>query len=339
MSDQLESTTVAEIEQQQLSQWLPQHSQVIGKTLDFSITEQKFSQIQSQVITNSNIELVVFSDITMVCFATILTSIQIKQISLSAINNRNNLTSYRFVVNVGNLCQARAKLVEINLEFQIESALLDNAPKLNQPGLLVMDMDSTAIKVECIDEIAALAGVGEEVAKVTEQAMQGKLDFKESLYQRVSKLENAPESILKQVINTLPLMDGLTGLVHHLKVHQWRIAIASGGFTYFANHLKNELTLDHSLANQLEIKNGLLTGNVLGEVIDAQAKATCLTQLQQKYAISSTQTVAMGDGANDLIMMAAAQLGVAHHAKPIVLTKADTCITQSGLDCLLHWLK
>lgn len=339
MSDQLESTTVTDIEQQQLSQWLPQHSHVIGQTLDFFITEQKFVQTQPQTITKSDIELVVFSDITMACFAALLTSVQINQVYLSAINNRNNLTSYRFIVDVGNLCQARAKLVEINLEFQIESALLDNAPKLNQPGLLVMDMDSTAIKIECIDEIAALAGVGEEVSQVTEQAMQGKLDFKESLHKRVSKLKNAPESILKQVVSTLPLMEGLTELVHQLKAHQWRIAIASGGFTYFANYLKNELKLDHSLANQLEIKDGLLTGNVLGEIIDAQAKAACLTQLQQQYSIADTQTVAMGDGANDLIMMAAAQLGVAHHAKPIVLTKADTCITKSGLDCLLHWLK
>jgi phosphoserine phosphatase len=201
-----------------------------------------------------------------------------------------------------------------------------------------MDMDSTTIKIECIDEIAALAGVGEEVAAVTELAMQGQLDFSESLYQRVGKLAGAPEEILADVAKNIPLMDGLENLVTDLKKYQWRVAIASGGFTYFADHLKAMLLLDAAVANVLEIKNNTLTGKILGEVIDAQAKADCLTSLQKEFNIVSSQTVAMGDGANDLVMMKAAYLGVAFHAKPLVLAQADACINTTGLDCLLHWL-
>jgi phosphoserine phosphatase len=235
--------------------------------------------------------------------------------------------------------QARNRLAAFNIAEKVESALLVNAPSLSQPGLLVMDMDSTTIKIECIDEIAALAGVGEEVAAVTEQAMLGQLDFGQSLHQRVAKLSNAPESILAQVALNIPLMEGLEVLVSALKEHNWRVAIASGGFTYFAEHLKHMLSLDAAFANVLEISHQHLTGKVLGNIIDAQAKADCLLQLQEEFNIAATQTVAMGDGANDLVMMAAAHLGVAFHAKPLVLAQADACITTLGLDCLLHWLK
>jgi phosphoserine phosphatase len=202
-----------------------------------------------------------------------------------------------------------------------------------------MDMDSTTIKIECIDEIATLAGVGEQVAAVTEQAMQGQLDFAQSLHQRVATLKDAPSDILDKVAANLPLMDGLTTLINELQQYNWRIAIASGGFTYFSEHLKTILELDDTFANTLEIIDNKLTGNVLGDVVDAQAKANTIKLLQEKYHIKNTQTVAIGDGANDLAMMAKAHLGVAFHAKPIVLAKADTCIHFAGLDLLLHWLK
>jgi phosphoserine phosphatase len=168
--------------------------------------------------------------------------------------------------------------------------------------------------------------------------MLGELDFAQSLYQRVATLEGASESILAEVAKDIPLMNGLETLVDALKVHGWKIAIASGGFTYFADHLKELLALDAAHANTLEIINGKLTGKVLGGVVDAQAKADCLLYLQNKYNLPKEQTVAMGDGANDLVMMAAAHLGVAFHAKPLVLAKADSAINTSGLDCLLHWL-
>ncbi|TWX73469.1 phosphoserine phosphatase SerB [Colwellia sp. C1TZA3] len=288
---------------------------------------------------SDTLELIVFGELNIITLVNLLSECELTLHCLYKINQRNNATSYRFGVQVKDIKQARDRLASFNISEKIESALLLNAPTLSIPGLLVMDMDSTTIKIECIDEIAALAGVGEEVAAVTELAMLGALDFSQSLHQRVAKLEHAPEDILAQVANNIPLMEGLETLVNELKKHHWRVAIASGGFTYFADHLKQMLSLDAAVANVLEIKNNLLTGKVLGDIIDAKAKADCLIQLQSEFDIAPTQTVAMGDGANDLVMMAAAHLGVAFHAKPLVLAQADACITTSGLDCLLHWLK
>ncbi|WP_017445475.1 phosphoserine phosphatase SerB [Gayadomonas joobiniege] len=217
--------------------------------------------------------------------------------------------------------------------------LTPDRPSLAKPGLLVMDMDSTTIKIECIDEIAKLAGVGEQVAEVTELAMQGKLDFAESLRGRVGTLKNAPVDIIEQVASDLPLMHGLENLIKHLKQAGWKIAIASGGFTYFADRLKDQLGLDAAVANQLEIDGDRLTGQVLGDIVDAQVKADTLQKLAVEYGIEPGQTVAMGDGANDLVMMSAAQLGVAFEAKPLVQERADLAINYHGLDALLAILK
>lgn len=282
--------------------------------------------------------LVVFDELSLKTLLTIQTNCHLKLNALLAINTRNNQTSYRFNVECKDFIKSRKALADFTLENKIEAALILNAPKLNEPGLLVMDMDSTTIEIECIDEIAKLAGVGEQVSVVTELAMQGKLDFAQSLHQRVATLKDAPEKILADVAKNIPLMAGLKTLITVLKEHNWRIAIASGGFTYFADHLKDMLNLDATFANVLEIKNSKLTGKVLGDVVDAQVKADSLTILATRYNIPTSQTVAMGDGANDLVMMAAASFGVAFHAKPIVLAQADSSINVQGLDCLLHWL-
>jgi phosphoserine phosphatase len=286
----------------------------------------------------TSLELVVFSGVSMSILSELIIHCQLSLKALNAINTRNNLISYRFEVTCGHLTTARENLVDFALNNKIEAALIENSPKLSQPGLLVMDMDSTTIEIECIDEIAVLAGVGEQVAAVTELAMLGELDFAQSLHQRVATLTGASEDILAEVAKTIPLMNGLETLVKALKAHGWKIAIASGGFTYFADHLKELLSLDAAHANTLEIIDGKLTGKVLGNVVDAQAKADCLLHLQKIYHLPMEQTVAMGDGANDLVMMAAAHLGVAFHAKPLVLAKADSAINTDGLDCLLHWL-
>ncbi|SEK33354.1 phosphoserine phosphatase [Colwellia chukchiensis] len=333
--------SLASIEQLNLSQWLPQDSTPPAMPITFDQGQQAFALTMESAVAMpiEQPELVVFENMPLTTLVALLNSCQLTLHRLNKINQRNGLTSYRFSVQVSDLKQARDKLAKFTASAHLDAALVLNAPILAKPGLLVMDMDSTTIKIECIDEIAALAGVGDEVAAVTELAMQGQLDFSESLYQRVAKLRHAPEAILAQVAQDIPLMEGLETLVKALKNHGWRVAIASGGFTYFADHLKQMLALDAAAANLLEIKNQKLTGKVLGGVIDAKAKAKCLKQWQLDYSIKSTQTVAMGDGANDLVMMAAAQLGVAFHAKPLVLAQADSCITHSGLDTLLHWLK
>ena len=219
--------------------------------------------------------------------------------------------------------------------YHIDCASTFDLPDLSQPGLLVMDMDSTAIQIECIDEIAKLAGVGEAVSLVTEQAMQGLLDFEQSLRERVRALKGADENILSQVLSTLPLMSGLTELVAELQARGWKVAIASGGFTYFADHLKSELNLVAAYANQLEIKDGKLTGEVLGEVISAETKAQLLYKLAEQYDIESHNIVAIGDGANDLPMIEAAGLGVAFHAKPKVTEQASIAIQHADLTGLL----
>lgn len=313
----------------QLNEHLPIH---------FSLSNDALTIAEQSPLTEQNIDLVVFDDLTMENLLALQASSNINIHALTAINNRNQQTSYRFKVSCPDFISARKAIADLALAKGIEAALIIDAPTLNQPGLLVMDMDSTTIEIECIDEIAKLAGVGEQVSAVTELAMQGKLDFAQSLHQRVATLNEAPEQILADVAKDIPLMAGLETLIAELKKHHWRIAIASGGFTYFADHLKNLLELDAVFANQLEIIDGKLTGKVLGAVVDAQAKADSLTQLAKTYNIDKQQTVAMGDGANDLVMMAAAGFGVAFHAKPIVLAQADSSINQQGLDCLLHWL-
>ena len=237
------------------------------------------------------------------------------------------------------------QLQQIKEHFDSEQTpinITSNMPSLSSPGLLVMDMDSTAIQIECIDEIAKLAGVGEQVANVTAQAMRGELDFEQSLHARVATLKGAPVSVIETVANDLPLMPGLEELVARLKAHDWKIAIVSGGFTAMTEALKEQLKLDITIANNLDVEQSeqgaTLSGTVSGKVIDAQAKADAVVALAKQYDIPMSQTVAMGDGANDLIMMDVAQLGVAFHAKPLVRQKADASVAKGGLDQLLYFL-
>ncbi|TLS81694.1 phosphoserine phosphatase [Photobacterium damselae subsp. damselae] len=218
---------------------------------------------------------------------------------------------------------------------ECDFALTKDLPELNKPGLVVMDMDSTAIEMECIDEIAKLAGTGELVSAITEQAMQGELDFEQSLRQRVATLSGADEAILAQVLEQLPLMPELIELVRTLQAFGWKVAIASGGFTYFADQLKAMLDLDGVYANQLAIQDGKLIGEVVGSVVDADAKAYYLHQLSEQFEIEPHNTVAIGDGTNDLAMMKAAGLGIAFHAKPKVQQQAQTAINYGSLGAVL----
>ena len=220
-------------------------------------------------------------------------------------------------------------------DLEVDIAKLDFSPKLSQAGLLVMDMDSTAIQIECIDEIAKLAGVGELVSAITESAMRGELDFEQSLRRRVGTLKGAPESILQQVRENLPLMPGLVETIQTLQKYGWKTAIASGGFTYFADYLKDLLQLDFAASNQFDIEDGKLTGLVKGDVVDAQYKAKTLQHLLEEYGIDSQHSIAIGDGANDLAMMKVAGLGVAFHAKPKVQQQAQIVVNFADLTALL----
>ncbi|MGY5767911.1 phosphoserine phosphatase [Vibrio cincinnatiensis] len=228
-------------------------------------------------------------------------------------------------------CEHETILQNLDLDY----ARIDEVPDLSKPGLIVFDMDSTAIQIECIDEIAKLAGVGDEVAEVTERAMQGELDFEQSLRQRVGKLRGADATILASVREQLPLMPELPELIHTLQQLGWRTAIASGGFTYFSDHLQQQLGFDYAQSNQLEIIDGKLTGKVLGQIVGAQTKADILVTLAQQFSIELHNTVAVGDGANDLVMMGTAGLGIAYHAKPKVEAQAQTAIRTANLGGVL----
>ncbi|GGW85935.1 phosphoserine phosphatase SerB [Alteromonas halophila] len=242
-------------------------------------------------------------------------------------------------VSVADMQAARAGLHEVAERYQVELALQVQQPSLSTPGLLVMDMDSTLIQMECIDEIARLGDVGDKVAAVTRQAMRGELDFKESLMTRVACLEGIAEAQLAQIRDAIPLMPGAALLVQMLKQYQWKVAVASGGFTYFADYLAQRLGLDAAFSNVLAVQDGMLTGKVTGEIVDAGKKAQTVIALSQKWQIDISQTIAMGDGANDLAMMDVAGLGVACHAKPAVVEQAEVAIRYGGLHTLLYLLQ
>lgn len=266
--------------------------------------------------------------------------VEFGQFGLHPLSGKWGDTVIRAQVKVsGDTQSLKQLLAELSAQHAIELSIHHHAPRLQEPGLLIMDMDSTVIEIECIDEIAKLAGVGEQVSKVTAQAMQGSLPFSESLVTRVACLAGVDVANLTQIKDSIPLMPGIAILIEQLKKYGWKLGIASGGFTYFADHLKSRLSLDIAVANELEMDNHMLTGKVLGRIIDADVKAETVRDCAEKWQIPMSQTMAMGDGANDLVMMEAAALGVAFHAKPIVSKTADVAVRNGGLYRALYFLQ
>lgn len=204
--------------------------------------------------------------------------------------------------------------------------------------LICFDMDSTLIETEVIDELAERAGVGAEVRGITERAMRGEIDFRESFKERVALLKGLDESVMKDIAEKLPITEGVERLMYVLKKYGYKIAILSGGFTYFGNYLKEKFGIDYVYANQLEIVDGKLTGRYLGDIVDGKRKAELLQLLAQVENVDIAQTIAVGDGANDLPMLSAAGLGIAFHAKPKVKETARQAINTIGLDGVLYFL-
>lgn len=204
--------------------------------------------------------------------------------------------------------------------------------------LICFDMDSTLIETEVIDELAIRGGVGDKVKAITERAMRGEIDFTESFRERVALLKGLDESVMEEIAENLPITEGVDRLMFVLKKYGYKIAILSGGFTYFGNYLKNKYGIDYVYANELEIIDGKLTGNYLGEVVDGKRKAELLKLISQVEKVDIAQTIAVGDGANDLPMLATAGLGIAFHAKPKVKANAKQSISTIGLDGVLYFL-
>ena len=239
---------------------------------------------------------------------------------------------------VDDVAEMHSRFLHISQELDLDIAVQEDNLYRRSRRLVCFDMDSTLIQVEVIDELAKAAGVGEQVAAITESAMQGKIDFSESFRQRMALLKGMDESVLKEIAESLPITEGAARLISHLRHFGYKVAILSGGFTYFANYLKEKLGVDYVYANQLDFENGKLTGKVKGEIVDGEMKAKLLTRIAAEEGISTEQVIAVGDGANDLPMLAIAGLGIAFHAKPIVKEQASHSIANLGLDAILYLL-
>ena len=232
----------------------------------------------------------------------------------------------------------QAQLFKIAREQEVDYSFQQDNMYRRMRRLICFDMDSTLIQTEVIDELAMRAGVGDQVKSITEQAMRGEIDFRESFRKRVALLKGLDESVMQDIAEHLPMTEGVERLMFVLKKYGYKIAILSGGFTYFGNYLKERFGLDYVYANELEIKNGKLTGNYVGEIVDGPRKAALLRQIATNEQVDIAQTIAVGDGANDLPMLATAGLGIAFHAKPKVTANAQQAINTIGLDGVLYFL-
>uniref|UniRef100_A0A6U4VMX4 phosphoserine phosphatase n=1 Tax=Hemiselmis andersenii TaxID=464988 RepID=A0A6U4VMX4_HEMAN len=232
----------------------------------------------------------------------------------------------------------REDLFKITLDSEIDVGFQDDDLFRRNRRMVLFDMDSTLIQCEVIDELAKHAGVGKEVADITEAAMRGEIDFQESFRQRMRLLKGMDEGVLKQIADNLPVTEGAPRLIATLKRLGYKIGILSGGFTYFAHRLQQAFGIDYVFANELDFKDGKLTGEVKGDIVDGNRKAELLKQLAHKEGILLKQVIAVGDGANDIPMLKLAGLGVAFHAKPRVKEQAQVGISTVGLDGILYLL-
>ena len=223
---------------------------------------------------------------------------------------------------------------ELEMDFSFQ---LDNMSR-RMRRLICFDMDSTLIETEVIDELAIRAGVGDQVKAITERAMRGEIDFIESFRERVALLKGLDESVMQEIAENLPITEGVDRLMYVLKKYGYKIAILSGGFTYFGQYLQKKYGIDYVYANELEIEDGKLTGRYLGDVVDGKRKAELLRLIAQVEKVDIAQTIAVGDGANDLPMLGIAGLGIAFHAKPKVVANAKQSINTIGLDGVLYFL-
>ena len=230
------------------------------------------------------------------------------------------------------------ELMKLSSELEVDFSFQRDNMYRRMRRLICFDMDSTLIQTECIDELAERAGVGEQVRAITESAMRGEIDFKESFTQRVALLKGLDVSVMQEIAETMPITEGVERLMFVLKRYGYKIAILSGGFTFFGEYLQKKFGIDYVYANELEVEDGKLTGRYVGDVVDGKRKAELLRLIAQVEKVDIAQTIAVGDGANDLPMLSLAGLGIAFHAKPKVKESARQAINTIGLDGVLYFL-
>ena len=234
--------------------------------------------------------------------------------------------------------QMKADFMKLSAEQEMDISYQEESMYRRMRRLICFDMDSTLIETEVIDELAIRAGVGDQVKAITEAAMRGEIDFCESFRQRCALLKGLDVSVMQEIAENLPITEGVDRLMRILKKVGFKIAILSGGFTYFGNYLKQKYDIDYVYANELEVENGKLTGRHVGDIVDGKRKAELLRLIAQVENVDIRQTVAVGDGANDLPMISIAGLGIAFHAKPKVKATAKQSISTIGLDGILYFL-
>ena len=234
--------------------------------------------------------------------------------------------------------QMKADFMKLSAEQEMDISFQEESMYRRMRRLICFDMDSTLIETEVIDELAIRAGVGDQVKAITEAAMRGEIDFCESFRQRCALLKGLDVSVMQEIAENLPITEGVDRLMRILKKVGFKIAILSGGFTYFGNYLKQKYNIDYVYANELEVGNGKLTGRHVGDIVDGKRKAELLRLIAQVENVDIRQTVAVGDGANDLPMISIAGLGIAFHAKPKVKATAKQSISTIGLDGILYFL-
>ena len=234
--------------------------------------------------------------------------------------------------------QMKADFMKLSAEQEMDISFQEESMYRRMRRLICFDMDSTLIETEVIDELAIRAGVGDQVKAITEAAMRGEIDFCESFRQRCALLKGLDVSVMQVIAENLPITEGVDRLLRILKKVGFKIAILSGGFTYFGNYLKQKYNIDYVYANELEVENGKLTGRHVGDIVDGKRKAELLRLIAQVENVDIRQTVAVGDGANDLPMISIAGLGIAFHAKPKVKATAKQSISTIGLDGILYFL-
>ncbi|MAE59096.1 MAG: phosphoserine phosphatase SerB [Halobacteriovorax sp.] len=315
----------------------------MGMTLDYKILDGTYEPELDDEVEKFILNCVAPERITNTFIADIATVLaeygvnilKIDKVSPGIFKSLEILTIIRKSLNHTEL---KEKLILVSNKHKIDVAFLKDNVFRRSKRLIVFDMDSTLIQAEVIDELAKAHGVGHEISEITERAMNGELDFNESLIARVSKLKGLDANVMEDILSNLPLTPGVEDFLKTIKKLGYKVAVISGGFTFFAEALKEKLGLDYAFANELEIIDGKLTGNVLGTIVNAEQKAILVNLIAQQENISLEQVVAIGDGANDLPMLSRAGLGIAFHAKDIVKKKAQNHMSHGPMTSILYFL-